>query len=412
MPGDVDVWSASADPIAESERGHLLHCAHVGTFTAGQVANMPPYPTALDPATHGYDLFVIQYVSEARAGVALPVSALVYTPSDGASAVPVVALGHGTLGVGPSCGPSHVPVLTDALAIPLVGRGYAVIAPDFAGNGVDNGMSSFLVGRAEGAAMLDGVRALAELHDPRFDAKQLGSDLFVAGHSQGGHAALFAHQLYDSSVGFNLLGSIALAPALGSARQWSMFFAAPARPFGPMEALGLSALYSHMVFTGSPTASAWLLPAAEVTVQTTLHDQCLASLAMNLPANGQTLGDVYQPSFLAAAGRCSFAGSCPDFEPWAAELVGEEPGRFASTIPSLILQGTSDVIVPPPTVACIVERMRASRTPVQACGYAGADHASIVGAAAADMIRWMAARRTGANPNVCGAPLTATCSSP
>jgi len=32
------------------------------------------------------------------------------------------ALGHGTLGIGPSCGPSHVPGLTDPVAVPLAGR--------------------------------------------------------------------------------------------------------------------------------------------------------------------------------------------------------------------------------------------------------------------------------------------------
>jgi pimeloyl-ACP methyl ester carboxylesterase len=384
----------------------------VGSFTKEQAANTPPYPAASGESVGGYELFVIEYVGAGGAGAPVPMSALVYAPSGGASAVPVVALGHGTLGVGPRCGPSHVPALTDPLAVPLVGRGYAVVAPDFGGNGVDTGMSSYLVGRAEGAAMLDAVRALDELHDPRFDARQLGSELFVAGHSQGGHAALFAHQLYDGNMRVHLLGSIALAPGLGSARQWSTLFADPARPFGFMEAFGLASLHSHMLSAGGPDASAWLRPAGQAMVQGVLHDECLPAIALGLPAKHATVGDVYRPAFLDAAKACSFDGPCPAFEPWASELVADEPGRFTSSVPSLVLEGTSDVLVPPSSVACIVERMQASKTPVQACGYAGADHACIVAAAEADMLRWMAARRQGATPDVCAAPLSAACGAP
>jgi hypothetical protein len=63
-------------------------------------------------------------------------------------------------------------------------------------------------------------------------------------------------------------------------------------------------------------------------------------------------------------------------------------------------------------LACIVDRMKALGTPVQACAYAGADHVGIVSSAIPDAIRWMTARRSGATPDVCPAPLDVACSAP
>jgi pimeloyl-ACP methyl ester carboxylesterase len=408
----TDPWKDRLGQHTLGDRGLLLGCAHVATLTRAEVSQNPLFPAAVGPPANGYELFVMQYVSEGRSGVASAMTALLYLPSGGPADVPIVALGHGTFGIGPECGPSHLPIRTDTLAVGLVGRGYAVVAPDYAGAGVDNGMTSYLVGASEAAATLDAVRAIRTFHDPRFDAEQLGTDFFLAGHSQGGHAALFTHQLFDPSIGVRLLGSIAFAPALGSARAWSEFFKGPSRPVGGMEMFALMSLYTRMLYSGSPEPGAWLSPTAQATVPTLFHDQCLSSLIYSVPADYPTLGDLYQPSFLAASEGCTFEGKCPSFEPWASSLVADEPGRFTSNVPSLILQGLSDVIVPPSTVACIVDRMTARGTPVQACGYPGADHLSIVTSALPDMIRWIDARRAGGTPDVCPAPLGVACPGP
>ncbi len=408
--GGTDPWRDELGGRTLADRGGLLRSVHAATFAQADVSKSLFFSPALGPATNGYELFVIQYVSEARPGVARAVTALLYLPTGGATNVPIVAVDHGGSGVGPSCGPSHVPFLTDPLAIPLVGRGYAVVAPDYAGMGVDNGMTSFLVGAAEAAATLDGVRALRQLHDPRFDARQLGTELFVVGHSQGAHAALFTHQLFDASIGVDLLGSVAISPGLGSARRWAGHFTDPSRPVGAMEATALMSLYAHMLYAGGPPAGAWLSPAAQAKVPALLHDVCQPLLPGFLRMSFATVGDLYQPAFLAAAARCKLDGAaCPDFEPWASMLVKDEPGRITSAVPSLVLQGLADFVVEPSSVACVVDRMKERRTPVQACGYAGADHVSVIERAVPDMVRWIAGRRAGATPDVCAAPLALSC---
>ncbi|MEP7119443.1 MAG: alpha/beta fold hydrolase [Byssovorax sp.] len=408
----MDPWKDRLGPHTIEDRGLLLGCAHATTVTKAEVSHNPLFQPAVGPPTNGYELFVMQYVSEARPGVGRAVTALLYLPSGGATNVPIVAVDHATTGLGPSCGPSHTPMLTDGVAVALVGRGYAVVAPDYAGMGVDNGMTSYLVGAAEAAATLDAIRALRTFHDPRFDAAQLGTDFFVVGHSQGGHAALFTHQLFDPSIGVRLLGSIALAPGHISVRDWAAFFKGPSHPVGPGETLALMSLYSRMLYNGSPEPGAWLSPSAQATLPTLFHDQCLSSLIYSIPLDYPTLGQLYQPSFLAAGEGCTFDGECPSFEPWTSGLLADEPGHFTSKVPSLILQGLSDVIVPPSTVACLVDRMKGRGTPVQACGYVGDGHMSIVESALPAMIRWIDARRAGGTPDVCPAPLGVACAAP
>jgi acetyl esterase/lipase len=234
----------------------------------------------------------------------------------------------------------------------------------------------------------------------------------VAGHSQGGHAALFTHQLFDPSIGVRLMGSVAIAPGLGSAGEWASHFASPSRPMGGLEALALMSLYSHMLYAGAPAPEAWLLPNAQAKLPALFHDFCQPHLPAVVAASFPTLGDVYQPSFLAAAARCKFASGCPDFEPWATALAAEQPGKITSAVPSLVLHGLADLVVSPASVACIVDRMKARGTPVQACGYAGADHFNVLSSAVPDMVRWIGARRAGATPAPCAAPLAAQCAEP
>ena len=83
-----------------------------------------------------------------------------------------------------------------------------VVATDYPGLGT-TGPHPYLVGLSEGRAVLDAVRAAQQVEktgaEPRFA---------VWGHSQGGHAALFAGQLAKSyAPDLTLVGVAAIAPA-------------------------------------------------------------------------------------------------------------------------------------------------------------------------------------------------------
>ena len=80
--------------------------------------------------------------------------------------------------------PAH---LYNSYVYPLLNRwlkaGFAVVRTDYQGLGTA-GAHQYLVGVAEGRSTLDIVRAARKLD------KRVGNRLAIAGHSQGGHAAL------------------------------------------------------------------------------------------------------------------------------------------------------------------------------------------------------------------------------
>src|SRR5262249_43726641 len=128
-------------------------------------------------------------------------SALVYLPTaPRAARVPIVVATHGAYGEAAGCAPSRLVGAPDPGGLyatfvsqvhPLVGAGYAVIAPDlsgFAGYGADgNPRPAFLSSEDEAYAVLDASRALRRLIPDRLTA-----DVVLTGQSAGGHATLSA----------------------------------------------------------------------------------------------------------------------------------------------------------------------------------------------------------------------------
>src|SRR5690606_15213208 len=98
----------------------------------------------------------------------------------------------------------------DLFVAPLVDAGYVVVMSDYRGLGVA-GPSSYLVGEPEGRNILDSARAAFAFHD-----LDLQPDILIWGHSQGGHAALFAAQMAsDYAPQLAVAGAVAEAAVAG-----------------------------------------------------------------------------------------------------------------------------------------------------------------------------------------------------
>lgn len=144
-------------------------------------------------------------------GAPTVVSGSVFTPLDAAPAGgwPVVAFGHGTLGIDPQCGPSLSPSLHNLVNVVrvLTQRGYAVALPDYQGLGV-KGIHPYSDARTAGLNMIDAVRAL------RHTFGDVSGNWAALGDSQGGGASWAAdEQARDYAPELRLVGAVASSPA-------------------------------------------------------------------------------------------------------------------------------------------------------------------------------------------------------
>ena len=157
--------------------------------------------------------YLVDYKQVGVRGTMVPVSGMVAIPKGKApkGGWPVITWAHGTTGIADVCAPSRLPAGTGGLNIPMleswIKAGYAVVRTDYEGLG-GPGPHPYLIGVSEGRGVLDIVRAARQL-DP-----QLSDRVVISGHSQGGHAALWAASLVKSyTPEIKLRGVLAFAPA-------------------------------------------------------------------------------------------------------------------------------------------------------------------------------------------------------
>jgi len=161
----------------------------------------------------GTEVRRILYTTRDALGQPAVGSALVISPSDPPRGPrPVILWNHGTTGVAQGCAPSLRDASATKWAVPsldeVIDNGWVVVAPDYSGQGAP-GVFPYLIGLGEARSSLDAVVAARALED-----LMLSTRTVVWGHSQGGHAALWASQIADGyTPGLDVLGTAALSPA-------------------------------------------------------------------------------------------------------------------------------------------------------------------------------------------------------
>jgi pimeloyl-ACP methyl ester carboxylesterase len=207
--------------------------AKVKTGPAGNAFYTPPSP--LPGKTHGDAIWARKLSGEAALKSAgsnwlvlyrsigsdrkpIAVSGTVSVPKGKApkKGWPVISYDHGTTGIADVCAPSrdskdNPAHLYTSYAYPLLNRwlkaGYAVVRTDYQGLGTP-GIHQYLVGVSEGRSTLDIARAAHKLNP------KISKRIAIAGHSQGGHAALWGAFLAPKyTPDLQLRGTVAFAPA-------------------------------------------------------------------------------------------------------------------------------------------------------------------------------------------------------
>jgi acetyl esterase/lipase len=323
-----------------------------------------PARRAVDAARRS---MLVLYRSKSLAGKAVSVSGTVMLPrgTPPKGGWPVVSWAHGSTGVADSCAPSKAPVRTGEYGRNATGplftgylkAGYAVAQTDYEGLGTP-GVHPYLVGRSEARGVLDIARAARKLD------RRVGRRILITGHSQGGHAALWAAGEADNwTPELRVLGTQPFAPisrvsALVAARE-------------SLTSKGGLAPEAGLFIRALDTAFG-IDPADYVTqAGLDLYPQTLVKCLDKLAAE-----DSYGGISVAELSRDDV-----DWQP-VMDLTLREIDQNEFKLPRgvLLMHGTADGTVPVQLSDALADELRDAGTKVTYRRVEGADHSGIVSA--------------------------------
>lgn len=290
---------------------------------------------------------------------------------------PVVGWAHGTTGVASRCAPSLESAAGIAL-VPEVDRllaaGNVVAITDYPGLGTP-GPHPYLVGESEGRAVLDSVRAAAALL-----GTEVSSDAVVFGHSQGGHAVLFAGSLAASyAPEIELAGVAAMAPPTDLGELLTLDSSEPAGIVLTAMAIDAWSRYFPDV-----SLDAVVEPVARPLVSD-IASECIETTAQGLPVIPDVLGL-----------EVTFLSQPPATAPgWSERLQANSPQTVSPDVPLLVAQGLADELVRPTVTEAFVTARCAQGASIDLRRYPGVGHFEVRTTAAPMMVDWLLARLAG-----------------
>ena len=323
-------------------------------------------------ALKGATNYAVLYKQTGVRGRLVPVSGIVSVPkgTPPRGGWPVITYAHGTTGIAPQCapsrdtGPSSGAHRADVGIAPLLNTwikdGYAVVRTDYEGLG-GPGVHPYLIGRSEGYGVLDVVRAARQL------VPTLSNRMIISGHSQGGHAALWAASLAPSyTPDLHLLGTVAFAPQSHTA--------AEATALRSISSTGLTGL-AAMILRGISVADPSLDINAILTPQgAQLYPQTLT----------KCLNQLDQPSSLGGLPLDQLIAQTADLTPEIKALATNDPDNLKLRGPVLIEQGLADTTVIPSFDQQLSQELAKNGAKVTYHTYPGATHGGVLTAAATD----------------------------
>lgn len=323
----------------------------------------------------------VLYSSRTLAGKRIAVSGTVSFPKGKppAGGWPVITYAHGTTGIADKCAPSRNlfkgPALTYVNYVyPELNQwlraGYAVLQTDYQGLG-GPGIHPYLVGVPEGRSVLDIVRAARSF---RFFPK-LSRKYLIAGHSQGGHAALWASGLAAKwTPELKLKGTVAYAPASHLKEQAGLLQLLTT----PSPASGLAGLIFRGMSVDYPQVRPrQLLSEPALALYPETRTQCIPYLITDQSLGGLAPASLIKPGV--------------NLNPLYAVLAEQNPA-VKTAQPIFLAQGTADTTVLPVFTTQLNGQLVALGDSVDFRTYPGADHSGVIPAAESDVMAFYSKR--------------------
>jgi hypothetical protein len=318
-----DAFYQPPDPLPAGAPGTVIR-SRASTFTLDPIGKAP------DAAVRSTQML---YASRDASGQPMAVSGTLLVPTapwSGGGHRPLVSYAVGTRGLGDDCAPSYT--LTqgadyEGLFIKaLLDQGWAVAVSDYQGLGTP-GMHTYMVGPAQGRAVLDAARAALRLPGTGLSTS---APIGLMGYSQGGGAAGWAAQLAGTyAPELQIKGSV-LGGVPGDLTATAEFLdGSPFVALALMAALGHDAAYPELDLDT-------YLNARGQELRQTAQDLCLVDV------------DGFATIITAAfTGIDDYVTTNPlDTPAWQARLAQSKLGGARPSAPVFQYHGVIDEIVP------------------------------------------------------------------
>jgi pimeloyl-ACP methyl ester carboxylesterase len=317
---------------------------------------------------------LLLYRSQAVDGKTIAVSGTVSIPKGKAPKAgwPVITWAHGTVGIADVCAPSLVGTQSNYDS-PLLNRwlkaGYAVVRTDYEGLGTP-GEHPYLIGVSEGRSVLDMARAARKLDS------SLGKSVVIAGHSQGGHAVLWAASLAKKfTPDLKVQGTVAFAPASHLGEQGALLRALSS----PSGLSGLASMIVRGIDIADPSLGiSGLLSDEAKALYPQIDQKCLDGLSA--------------PDSFGGLAPANLFRSDAALDPVIAALNANDPETLKIAGPVLVEQGKADTTVFPNFTDQLSSELKGRGVKVTYKTYKGVDHrGAVTGKAPAnDATKWIA----------------------
>lgn len=382
---------------ASAEPGRIISVQKDREFTPrGISSRLPALFEGLPAPTPRYlvDVFLLDFETTGLDGAATPTRIQLFVPRvPEPRDVPLYVFAPGSTGLVDACRPSREHIIgvdwglyrTHALA--HAGHGSIVAVADYMRFHERGEIQPYFVSIAEARVLLDAVRAVRQFMSDSDYYAQPYEGAFLAGYSQGGHAAFSAADFQSEyAPDVEIAGVIGYGPSTNVEnlfREWTV--AAPL------------VIHSYATVYGKDLFDPELI----------LQDRWLQNLARDVTT--QCIGAIqqYYPTELEPLYRAEFAdallgGTLALEYPDIARLMSvNDAGLSGHGVPALILSGTDDIVVYPDSMREFVAALCREGSAVRHIVYEARHDTRQIGFQ--DAADWMWSRVAGERaPSSCG----------
>ncbi len=279
---------------------------------------------------------------------------------------PLYLFAPGTTGLVDACRPSREHIvgihwgLYRAHVLAFVGKGFIGLLPDYTGFGEADRLQPVFHARSEAKMMLDGVRAVAELgagdEFPPSDPERV----YLAGFSQGGHAAFAAAEHREEyAPEIEIAGIVGYGPTTDMPTLFREF-----PVVAPMVVKIFGELYGADRFPAEPMLQTrW-----REDLERHVTRQCIGGMQSFYPWSAREL---FREEFADALFGERLEQEFPEIY---RIMRRNSPGLIAHGVPAFILQGSDDIVISPESQERFVHALREAGSEVRYELYEGARH--------------------------------------